>query len=76
MQIVKRMRQEGLMDVANDFDEARKNARGRRKERIVEYIRYLEGNQNSLKDVQISENGRTLSLGGIEGMLINWLQGE
>ena len=67
MRMVKRMRQEGMAVIADDLAEARKNARGRRKERIVEYIRYLEGNQNSLKDVQISENGRTLSLGGIEG---------
>ena len=67
MHMVKRMRQEGLEEVADDLNEAMKHARGRRKKRIAEYIRYLEGNQNSLEDVQISENGRPLSLGGIEG---------
>ena len=67
MHMVKRVRQEGLGAVVEDLNEAMKNARGRRKERILGYVRYLESNQNSLKDVQISGNSRPLSLGGIEG---------
>ncbi len=67
MQMVKRMRQKGLGDVMDELIEVKENARGRKKVRIEDYIQYLEGNQNSLMDVQISENGHTLSLGGIEG---------
>jgi hypothetical protein len=67
MRLVKRMRQKGLGLVADELNEAKKNARGRKKERIAGYIRYLEDNQNSLMDVQVSENGLPLSLGGIEG---------
>ena len=37
------------------------------KGRSVEYVQYLEENQNSLKDVQISENGHILRLGSIDG---------
>lgn len=67
IQVVKRMRQHGLPAVIDDLNQAHKNARGRRKERLAEYIQYLESNQDALKDVQLSENGRPLSLGGIEG---------
>ena len=67
MQMVNRMRQNGLGVVIDGLNVAKENARGRKKEGIVEYVRYLEGNQISLKDVQISENGHILSLGGIEG---------
>jgi len=67
MQMVKRMRRKGLGDVMDELIEVKENARGRKKVRIEDYIQYLEGNQNSLMDVQISENGHTLSLGGIEG---------
>ena len=67
MQMVKRMRQKGLGVVADELNEAKENARDSKKERIVGYIQYLEDNQNSLMDVQITENGHTLSLGGIEG---------
>ena len=35
--------------------------------RVAGYIRYLEDNQNSLMDVQVSGNGRSFNLGGIEG---------
>jgi len=61
------MRRNGFGVVVDELNEAKENARGRKKERITEYIQYLEGNQISLKDVQISENGHILSLGGIEG---------
>ena len=67
IRVVKRMRQHGLPAVIDDLNQAHKNARGRRKERLAEYIQYLESNQDALKDVQLSENGRPLSLGGIEG---------
>ena len=67
IQVVKRMRQHGLPAVIDDLNQAHKNARGRRRERLAEYIQYLESNQDALKDVQLSENGRPLSLGGIEG---------
>ena len=67
MQMVSRMRRNGFGVVVDELNEAKENARGRKKERITEYIQYLEGNQISLKDVQISENGQILSLGGIEG---------
>ena len=67
MQMVSRMRRNGFGVVVDELNEAKENARGRKKERITEYIQYLEGNQISLKDVQISENGHILSLGGIEG---------
>ena len=67
MQMVERMRQKGFGDVKDELNEAYQNARGRKKVRIAGYIRYLEDNQNSLMDVQVSENGRSLSLGGIEG---------
>lgn len=67
MQMVARMRQKGFGDVEAELNEAYKNARGRKKVRIARYIRYLEDNQNSLMDVQVSDNGRSLSLGGIEG---------
>jgi hypothetical protein len=61
------MRQKGLGDVMDELIEVKENARGRKKVRIEDYIQYLEGNLNSLIDVQISENGHTLSLGAIEG---------
>jgi hypothetical protein len=67
MQIVKRMRQKGMEAVAGELNEVQEKARGRKKESIVAFIQYLEDNQNSLEDVQISENGQPLSLGGIEG---------
>ena len=67
MQIVKRLRRKGLGVVAEELNEATEKASGRKKERIVKYIQYLEDNQNSLMDVQLSENGHPLSLGGIEG---------
>lgn len=67
MQLVKQLRQEGLEAVQDELNAAKKNARGRKKERIVKYIQYLQNNQNSLMDVKITENDRTLSLGGIEG---------
>jgi hypothetical protein len=67
MQMVKRMRQKGFGEVMDELNEAKENARGRKKERIAGYIQYIEDNQNSLMDVQVSENGRPLSLGGIEG---------
>jgi hypothetical protein len=67
MQMVKRMRQHGLSAVIDELHQAQENARGSKKERLVEYIQYLESNQDALKDVQLSENGRPLSLGGIEG---------
>jgi len=67
MQMVSRMRRNGFGVVVDELNEAKENARGIKKERITEYIQYLEGNQISLKDVQISENGHILSLGGIEG---------
>jgi len=67
MKMVKRMRQHGLPAVIDELNQAQKNARGNRKERLTDYIQYLESNQDALKDVQLSENGRPLSLGGIEG---------
>ena len=67
MQIVARMRQKGFGDVKAELNEAYKNATGRKKVSIARYIRYLEDNQNSLMDVQVSENGPPLSLGSIEG---------
>jgi len=67
MQLVKQVRQKGLGVVADELKQTKEKAKGRRKERIVAYIQYLEDNKNSLMDVQISENGRPLSLGGIEG---------
>ena len=65
VQIVNRMRRKGLGVVVAELNEAKENASGRKKDRIVQYVQYLEDNQNSLKDVQISENGHILSLGGI-----------
>jgi hypothetical protein len=67
MQIVKRLRRKGLGEVVEDLNEAKEKVSGRKKERIVKYIQYLEDNQFSLMDVQLSENGHPLSLGGIEG---------
>ena len=67
MQMVKRMRQHGLPAVIDELNQAQKNARGKKKKRLADYIQYLESNQDALKDVQLSENGRLLSLGGIEG---------
>jgi hypothetical protein len=67
IQMVRRMRQEGLGYVEDELFRAKENARGRKKKRIAGYIQYLQDNQVSLKDVQISENGHNLSLGGIEG---------
>jgi len=67
MQMVKRMRRKGLEEVVDELNEAKEKASGRKKEGIVKFIQYLEDNQNSLMDVQISENGQPLSLGGIEG---------
>ena len=67
MQMVERMRQKGFGEVVDELNEAYKNARGRKKVRIARYIRYLEDNQNSLMDVQLSEHELSLNLGGIEG---------
>jgi hypothetical protein len=67
MQMVEKMRRKGFGDVEDELNEAYKNARGRKKVSIARYIRYLEDNQNSLMDVQVSEYGPPLSLGGIEG---------
>ena len=67
MQIVKRMRRKGFGDIVDELNEAKEKAGGRKKESTVKYIQYLEDNQNSLMDVQISDNGQPLSLGGIEG---------
>ena len=67
MQIVKRMRQKGMAAVADELNAAQEKAPGRKKEYLGAYIQYLEDNQDSLKDVQISESGHPLSLGGIEG---------
>lgn len=67
MQMVERMRQKGFGDVEDELNEAYQNARGRKKVRIAGFIRYLEENQDSLMDVQVSDNRRSLNLGGIEG---------
>ena len=67
IQLVRQLREKGYGAVVEELNEARKKAGGRRKKKIAKYIRYLEDNQDVLKDVKLPGEENIVSLGAIEG---------
>ena len=64
-QILKQIYKNGLEEVADELEQIKEKSRGKKRKAITKYIRYLESNRDSLKDVEIE--GHKCSLGAIEG---------